>query len=82
MFIYNVEDKNVDLKQTILVHRKSETNTIYTINALNRMIAETNNGKIDENFDVEWSYYKNKLLTTNGRSYIATDIIFNEKIFL
>ena len=39
---FNV-DKNVNQKQlpaAMLVHRKKETNTLYTLNAMNKLIAE------------------------------------------
>jgi len=41
---YNVDFGNVSnfLENTILVHRKKESNTLYTINALNTVIKELN----------------------------------------
>ena len=44
MCTYNVDFGNVGafLENTILVHRKKETNTLYTINALNTLIKELN----------------------------------------
>ena len=46
MCTYNVDFGNVStfLENTILVHRKKETNTLYTINALNTLIKELNKG--------------------------------------
>jgi len=43
---YNVEQGNVNdiPENTILVHRKKETNTLYTINALNELIKKLNGG--------------------------------------
>ena len=42
MCTYNVDFGNVSnfIDNTILVHRKKETNTLYTINALNTLIKE------------------------------------------
>jgi choline kinase len=39
---YNVEPSSVEeiLPNTILVHRKKESNTLYTINALNELIRD------------------------------------------
>ena len=49
---------------TISVHRKKQTNTIYTINALNALIAEKNGGLIDKSYKVEWEELKNSVLVT------------------
>ena len=65
---YNVDFGNVSnfLENTILVHRKKETNTLYTINALNTLIKELNNGQLDSSYRVNWSDYKNCVLLTKG----------------
>ena len=66
---YNVEQANVSNipLNTILVHRKKETNTLYTINALNDLIKKLNGGVVDINFRVNWQHYQNCiLLTQNG----------------
>ncbi len=46
---YNVEQGNVsDIPDnTILVHRKKESNTLYTINALNELIKKLNGGVVN-----------------------------------
>jgi hypothetical protein len=54
------------LPNTILLHRKKESNTLYTINALNTLIRSLNGGRLNKNFIVEWSSYKNCILLTNG----------------
>ena len=38
---------------TILIHRKKQTNTLYTLNAMNRLIEEEN-GRADKNYIVKW----------------------------
>jgi len=66
---YNVDQGNVSNipMNTILVHRKKETNTLYTINALNDLIKKLNDGVVDTNFRVDWKHYQNCiLLTQNG----------------
>jgi len=66
---YNVDQGNVENipVNTILVHRKKETNTLYTINALNDLIKKLNGGVVDTNYRVNWQHYKNCiLLTQNG----------------
>ena len=65
---YNVDFGNVStfLENTILVHRKKETNTLYTINALNTLIKEINGGVLDTSYRVNWSDYRNCILLTKG----------------
>jgi uncharacterized membrane protein YjgN (DUF898 family) len=67
---YNVDSFNMSntiLPNTILLHRKKESNTLYTINALNDLIKELNGGYTDPNYKVNWQEYKNCiLLTTSG----------------
>ena len=65
---YNVEydeDFVEGVPDTISLHRKKNTNTLYTINALNDLIRELNGGKLDKTFHIEWENYKNCLLLTN-----------------
>ena len=67
---YNVDSFNMSntiLDNTILLHRKKESNTLYTINALNDLIRELNGGKADPSYRVSWQEYRNCiLLTTSG----------------
>tara|TARA_Y100001972_G_scaffold33123_1_gene41141 strand:+ start:734 stop:1195 length:462 start_codon:yes stop_codon:yes gene_type:complete len=63
---YNIDQGNVsDLpKNTILVHRKKDSNTLYTINALNELIKKLNNGIVDTKFPINWKHYRNTILLT------------------
>ena len=77
---YNVDlettvDYN-DVKNTISLHRKKHSNTLYTINALNEVIANLNNGIVDSKFIVPWENFKNTLMVTNsdGLNKISTRI--------
>jgi hypothetical protein len=66
MLTYNI-DNPVDVLQlpnTILVHRKKQTNTLYTINALNEVIKYYNYGVLDTTYQVDWSRFRNCLLLT------------------
>ena len=65
---YNVDFGNVAnfLDNTILVHRKKESNTLYTINALNTLIKELNGGHVDPSYRVDWNDYRNCILLTRG----------------
>lgn len=76
---YNVEydeDAIQDVPDTISLHRKKQSNTLYTINALNDLIRELNGGKLDKSFPIEWNNYRNSLLLTNetGLNKIPTRI--------
>jgi len=63
---YNVEPSSIDeiLPETILVHRKKESNTLYTINALNELIKLLNGGVVDIRYKVNWQHYRNTILLT------------------
>ena len=78
---YNVDQEDdIDfnkVKNTISIHRKKITNTLYTINALNELIKLINNGVLDTSYQVEWDMYKNMILISNkdGLSRIPTRIL-------
>tara|TARA_R110000803_G_scaffold33149_1_gene72692 strand:+ start:190 stop:651 length:462 start_codon:yes stop_codon:yes gene_type:complete len=63
---YNVDQGNVNdiPDNTILVHRKKESNTLYTINALNELIKKLNGGVVDTKFPISWQHYRNCILLT------------------
>ena len=65
---YNVDFGNVSsfLPNTILVHRKKESNTLYTINALNTLIKELNGGVLDTTYRINWPDFRNCVLLTKG----------------
>ena len=67
---YNIDPGNLStttvLPNTILLHRKKESNTLYTINALNALVKTLNNGYVDPSYKVEWNDYKNTILLTQG----------------
>ena len=67
---YNVDTQDgVDYNKvegTISLHRKKHSNTLYTINALNEVIANLNNGIIDSKFIVPWENFRNMLMVTNS----------------
>jgi len=64
---FNVEknDRNNRFKGTISIHRKKQTNTLYTLNAMNKLIADENNGVFDKSFQLNWDLYKNSIILTN-----------------
>tara|TARA_R110002074_G_scaffold301108_1_gene472529 strand:- start:18 stop:404 length:387 start_codon:yes stop_codon:yes gene_type:complete len=64
---YNVQpDDYSKTPNTIMIHRKKETNTLYTVNALNAIIKKANNGVLDKKFIINWPFYENSLLLTDG----------------
>jgi len=70
MCTYNVEvtdqlDYN-SIANTISLHRKKHTNTLYTINALNEVIKDINNGVLDTNFPIPWENFQNTILVSNN----------------
>jgi hypothetical protein len=85
---YNIDTEyqpTYPLRDTILVHRKKQSNTLYTINALNELVKEENGGVLDKSFSVDWEKFKNSIIVTNteGTKKISTRIFevieFNEK---
>jgi hypothetical protein len=63
---YNIEMSNLAHipENIILVHRKKESNTLYTINALTELIKKLNDGVVDTRFQIDWQHYKNTILLT------------------
>jgi hypothetical protein len=78
---YNIDNINlkedVFFKNTINVHRKKETNTLYTINAIN-IISIQKLGRIDTNFRVNWDDYKNCLLLSKDNQLITIPTYLNK----
>ena len=80
MLTYNVDMGNSSseflVNNTILVHRKKQTNTLYTINALNELIKSLNNGYLDKSYAVNWNDYRNciLLIQTDGYKRIDTKV--------
>ena len=72
---FNMEQQSV-LPNTILLHRKKESNTLYTINALNALIKSLNGGVLDTNYRITWIDYKNSILLiqNNDLNIIQTKI--------
>ena len=74
--IPNNQDNFIEGMDTIALHRKKQSNTLYTINALNEVIREKNNGVLDKTFPITWSEFQNSLLLVNeqGLNIIPTKI--------
>lgn len=65
---FNIEkaDGIQPLPGAILLHRKKETNTLYTINSLNTIIRAENNNQLDTRYQLDWNKYRNSLILTVG----------------
>jgi len=77
---YNAEDTGFRGKNTISIHRKKETNTLYTVNALNEVIINMNNGILDKNMIVPWENFENSFLLTDDGGYKKVSLIFVKRI--
>jgi len=75
--VVNMQKGAPKFPNTILIHRKKQTNTLYTLNAMNRLIEEEN-GKIDSSYVVNWKLYSNSLIITGEISVRVIPLkIFN-----
>ena len=86
MLTYNVDmnnsTRNTMVDNTILVHRKKQTNTLYTINALNEVIKSLNGGVLDKSFAVNWNDYRNCILLIQAEGFNRIDTKIKEIINL
>jgi hypothetical protein len=65
--VLNMQRNAPKFPNTILIHRKKQTNTLYTLNAMNRLIEEEN-GRADNTYIVNWKLYENSLIITGDVS--------------
>ena len=82
---YNIEykyDYEESIIDTISLHRKKQTNTLYTINALNETIKICNNGVLDTSFQVDWENYRNCIMVTNEDGLRRIDTSVKEIIHI
>lgn len=77
---YNVTDTGNRSQNTISIHRKKETNTLYSVNALNEVIRAVNNGIVDKSYQIDWTKYQNSFILTDNTSYRVIPLIFFKKI--
>ena len=86
MLTYNVDMGNSStsgiIDNTILVHRKKQTNTLYTINALNELIKSLNNGYLDKTYAINWNDYTNCILLIQADGFNKIDTKIREIINL
>ena len=68
---YNIVSEGKEFPKftnTISIHRKKQTNTLYTLNAMNQIIRDENDGVFDKTFSVNWPLYQNSLIITGEPS--------------
>lgn len=84
VLVYNIEENLRDglAKNTILVHRKKNSNTIYTINALNSLITRLNNGVLDKSYQIDWDGYANKLMIIKDNDLVLVGLDFKKVIYI
>jgi len=70
------------LPNTISMHRKKQSNTLYTINALNVLIKEYNNGVLDINYIIDWDLYQNYAIIVTDGEIRKIKIKFREIFFI
>ena len=70
---YNVDMENMRgfPRDTILVHRKKQSKTLYTINALNLLVSRLNGGAVDPKFQVNWEDYRDSILLTRNSEFMC-----------
>lgn len=65
---YNLDPEYTNIKfssiwpNTVSIHRKKNTNTLYSLNAMNELIKQKNNGVLDKRYQIKWENYRDKIL--------------------
>ena len=77
---YNANATTRRGQNTISIHRKKETNTLYTVNALNEVIRAVNNGVLDKTYQLEWTNYQNSFILTDDASFRIIPLVFFKKL--
>jgi hypothetical protein len=79
---YEIPERRIfAFANTISIHRKKETNTLYTVNALNEVIRSQNNGILDKTFILPWEQFQNSFILTDDESgYRVVKLKFFRKI--
>lgn len=75
---YNLDEEDPSklkkfFKKTISLHRKKETNTFYTINALNHIVYEKI-GRLDNTYKIDWKEFPNTLLLLRENELVKIPI--------
>jgi len=81
---YNIESGNLNdlLDNTISIHRRKETNTLYTINGLNFLIKSLNNNILDKNYKVNWEDYSNTAILVTDKKLILHELQIYKIVYI
>lgn len=79
-YTYNVLPQSERGENTISIHRKKESNTLYTVNALNSLIRVLNNGVLDKTFEIDWHQFTNSFILTSDTGYRVVPLEFEHRI--
>jgi hypothetical protein len=84
ILFYNTEnDEQKKLENTMTVHRKVQSDTFYTLDALNELVKLVNNGIADKNYQLDWENYPNRLLTTDKEKNLKqTYLEFQKTLYI
>ena len=77
---YNALHSDRRGQNTISIHRKKETNTLYTVNALNEVIVAVNNGVLDKSYQLDWNQFQNSFILTADTGYRVIELVFHKKV--
>lgn len=67
IYVYSVAGmKSKPLQNTMSIHRKNSLNILYTINALNCLICNSNNGILDKKYKINWENYRDSFILSNS----------------
>lgn len=78
---FNIDiEKNNIYENYITIHRKKDTNTLYSVNALNALIVRLNNGILDTRYKIDWNYFRNTILLYKNNDLSTIPIALYEII--
>jgi hypothetical protein len=78
---FNIDTaKNSIYENYIAIHRKKETNTLYSVNALNIIIRNLNNNILDKSYKIDWTIYENVLLLTRNSDVNRIPLVLDEVV--
>jgi len=77
--VLNMQKESPRFPNTILIHRKKQTNTLYSLNALNTLIKEEH-GSLDKSFVLDWNLYTNSLVISGDVSVRIIPLKIHEVI--
>ena len=80
IFTYNLHPEKANIKfssiwkNTISIHRKKNTNTLYSLNAMNELIKSKNRGVLNKGYKIKWDNYENQMLIIKNGKLEILDI--------